>query len=131
MRAGLELVGAVSALQSNAPLQIRIGIATGLVVVGDLIGTGSAQEQSVVGETPNLAARLQGIAEPNASCYRRKHAKATRQSLRARGPRCKGPSRVSRGRCEPGRRLRPSSVESRIDPAAQQQFKFFFPSDEG
>ena len=65
VRAGLELVGAVSALQSNAPLQIRIGIATGLVVVGDLIGTGSAQEQAVVGETPNLAARLQGIAEPN------------------------------------------------------------------
>ena len=65
VRAGLELVGAVSALQSSAPLQIRIGIATGLVVVGDLIGTGSAQEQAVVGETPNLAARLQGIAEPN------------------------------------------------------------------
>ena len=65
VRAGLELVGAVSTLQSNAPLQIRIGIATGLVVVGDLIGTGSAQEQAVVGETPNLAARLQGIAEPN------------------------------------------------------------------
>ena len=65
VRAGLELVGAVSALQSNAPLQIRIGIATGLVVVGDLIGTGSAQEQAVVGETPNLAARLQGIAEPD------------------------------------------------------------------
>jgi class 3 adenylate cyclase/predicted ATPase len=65
VRAGLELVDAVSALQSNAPLQIRIGIATGLVVVGDLIGTGSAQEQAVVGETPNLAARLQGISEPN------------------------------------------------------------------
>src|SRR5262249_40882181 len=40
--------------------------ATGLVVVGDLIGEGSAQEQSVVGETPNLAARLQALAEPNA-----------------------------------------------------------------
>ena len=42
-----------------------MGIATGLVVVGDLIGSGAAQEQTVVGETPNLAARLQGIAEPN------------------------------------------------------------------
>ncbi len=63
--AGLELVGAVSALKSNAPLQTRVGIATGLVVVGDLIGSGAAQEQAVVGETPNLAARLQGIAEPN------------------------------------------------------------------
>src|SRR5262249_52640767 len=44
-------------------LQARVGIATGLVVVGDLIGEGSAQEQSVVGETPNLAARLQALAE--------------------------------------------------------------------
>ena len=43
----------------------RVGIATGLVVVGDLIGEGSAQEQSVVGETPNLAARLQALAEPD------------------------------------------------------------------
>ena len=47
-------------------MQARVGIATGLVVVGDLIGEGSAQEQSVVGETPNLAARLQSLAEPNA-----------------------------------------------------------------
>ena len=65
VRAGLELVQAVSALKSSVPLQTRVGIATGLVVVGDLIGSGSAQEQAVVGETPNLAARLQGIAEPN------------------------------------------------------------------
>ena len=42
-----------------------MGIATGLVVVGDLIGSGDAQERGIVGETPNLAARLQGIAEPN------------------------------------------------------------------
>jgi class 3 adenylate cyclase len=42
-----------------------MGIATGLVVVGDLIGSGEAQERGIVGETPNLAARLQGIAEPN------------------------------------------------------------------
>jgi len=55
----------VGGLKSGAPLQTRVGIATGLVVVGDLIGTGSAQEQTVVGETPNLAARVQGIAEPN------------------------------------------------------------------
>jgi class 3 adenylate cyclase len=65
VRAGLELVQAVSGLKSSAPLQTRVGIATGLVVVGDLIGSGAAQEQAVVGETPNLAARLQGIAEPN------------------------------------------------------------------
>jgi class 3 adenylate cyclase len=65
VRAGLELIEAVSALKAASPLRTRVGIATGLVVVGDLIGTGSAQEQAVVGETPNLAARLQGIAEPN------------------------------------------------------------------
>jgi len=47
-------------------LQVRVGIATGLVVVGDLIGAGAAQEQAVVGETPNLAARLQGLAETGA-----------------------------------------------------------------
>src|SRR3984957_12550438 len=59
VRAGLELVAAVSALQTQVPLQTRVGIATGLVVVGDLIGSGSSQEQAIVGETPNLAARLQ------------------------------------------------------------------------
>src|SRR5262249_11853525 len=65
-RAGLELVAAVSALKTHASLQARVGIATGLVVVGDLIGSGASQEQAIVGETPNLAARLQGVAEPNA-----------------------------------------------------------------
>jgi class 3 adenylate cyclase len=58
VRAGLELVGAISALQSNAPLQTRVGIATGLVVVGDLIGTGSAHEQAVVGEIRPTLTRL-------------------------------------------------------------------------
>jgi class 3 adenylate cyclase/predicted ATPase len=66
IRAGLALVNAVGELEAPAPLQLRIGIATGLVVVGDLIGAGSAQEQAIVGETPNLAARLQALAEPNA-----------------------------------------------------------------
>ena len=65
VRAGLELVAAVGALKTHAPLQTRVGIATGLVVVGDLIGSGASQEQAIVGETPNLAARLQSIAEPN------------------------------------------------------------------
>jgi class 3 adenylate cyclase/predicted ATPase len=64
VRAGLELVAAVSDLKTHAPLQTRVGIATGLVVVGDLFGSG-AQEQAIVGETPNLAARMQDIAEPN------------------------------------------------------------------
>ena len=65
VRGGLELVKAVSDLKTHAALQTRIGIATGLVVVGDLIGSGASQEQAIVGETPNLAARLQGVAEPN------------------------------------------------------------------
>jgi class 3 adenylate cyclase/predicted ATPase len=65
VRAGLELGAAVGALKTRAPLQTRVGIATGLVVVGDLIGSGASQEQAIVGETPNLAARLQSIAEPN------------------------------------------------------------------
>jgi class 3 adenylate cyclase/predicted ATPase len=65
VQAGLELIQAVAALKSSGPLQTRVGIATGLVVVGDLIGAGAAQEQAVVGETPNLAARLQAVAEPN------------------------------------------------------------------
>jgi predicted ATPase len=59
------LIQAVSALKSSTSLQTRVGIATGLVVVGDLIGSGEAQERGIVGETPNLAARLQGVAEPN------------------------------------------------------------------
>jgi len=65
VRAGLDLIAAVSDLKTHAALQTRIGIATGLVVVGDLIGSGQAQERGIVGETPNLAARLQSIAEPN------------------------------------------------------------------
>ncbi len=65
VRAGLEIVAAITTLKSSVPLQTRIGIATGLVVVGDLVGSGEAQERGIVGETPNLAARLQSIAEPN------------------------------------------------------------------
>jgi len=66
VRAGLQLVEAVAGLDTpaEARLRLRVGIATGLVVVGDLIGQGAAQEQAVVGETPNLAARLQALAEP-------------------------------------------------------------------
>jgi class 3 adenylate cyclase/tetratricopeptide (TPR) repeat protein len=66
IRAGLALVDAVATVPASPePAQVRIGIATGLVVVGDLVGSGEAQERGIVGETPNLAARLQGIAEPN------------------------------------------------------------------
>jgi class 3 adenylate cyclase/predicted ATPase len=65
VRAGLELVVAVTALKSPVALQIRVGLATGLVVIGDLIGSGESLEHGIVGETPILAARLQGIAKPN------------------------------------------------------------------
>jgi class 3 adenylate cyclase len=59
VRAGLELVAVVSALKTHAPLRTRVGVATGLVVVGDLIGSGASQEQAIVDETPNVAAARQ------------------------------------------------------------------------
>jgi class 3 adenylate cyclase/predicted ATPase len=67
VRASLAAAAATASLTtpSGEPLAARVGIATGLVVVGDLVGEGSAQEEAVVGETPNLAARLQALAEPN------------------------------------------------------------------
>ena len=63
VRAGLDIAAAVAKLETraNESLKVRIGIATGIVVVGDLVGQGSAQEQAVVGDTPNLAARLQAL----------------------------------------------------------------------
>src|SRR4051794_32550584 len=66
VRAALKAIAAIGALKLSEPLQARIGIATGLVVVGGLIGSGEAQERGIVGETPNVAARLQSLAEPNA-----------------------------------------------------------------
>ena len=114
VRAGLELVAAVSDLKTHAPLQTRVGIATGLVVVGDLIGSGASQEQAIVGETPNLAARLQGVAEPNSVVI----AESTRKlmgnlfELRDLGRTgAKGHLRAVRAWAT----LRPSSVESRFD----------------
>ena len=65
VRAGLELVVAVANLKTHEALQARVGIATGLAVIGDLSGSGDTLEHGVVGETPNLAARLQSIADPN------------------------------------------------------------------
>src|ERR1700751_1628825 len=65
-RAGLAVIDAIGRLATQEPLNLRIGIATGLVVVGDLIGAGAAQERGVVGGTPNLAARPQARARPGA-----------------------------------------------------------------
>ena len=114
VRAGLKLVAAVGGLKASAPLQTRVGIATGLVVVGDLIGSGEAQERGIVGETPNLAARLQGLAEPNSVVI----AESTRKlvgnlfELEHLGARdlkgIAGPVRAWAA-------LRPSSVESRFE----------------
>jgi class 3 adenylate cyclase/predicted ATPase len=65
VRAGLAVAAAVSgARPSGQPLQVRIGIATGLVVIGEPIGSGDSRQQTAVGETPNLAARLQSLAKP-------------------------------------------------------------------
>ena len=65
VRAALQLVAAVADLKTHAPLQTRVGIATGLVVVGEMSDAGGLRERGIVGETPNLAARLQSSAEPN------------------------------------------------------------------
>jgi class 3 adenylate cyclase/tetratricopeptide (TPR) repeat protein len=70
-RAGLDIVEAIADIGSSSPLahglqlSVRIGISTGPVVVGDIVGEGAAEEASVVGETPNVAARLQALAQPN------------------------------------------------------------------
>jgi class 3 adenylate cyclase len=114
VRAGLELVAAVGALKTHAALQTRVGISTGLVVVGDLIGSGDSQEQAIVGETPNLAARLQGVAEPNSVVV----AESTRKlvgnlfELEDLGSQeLKGIATAVRAWAA----LRPASVESRFD----------------
>jgi class 3 adenylate cyclase/predicted ATPase len=114
VRAGLGLVAAVSELKTHAPLQTRVGIATGLVVVGDLIGAGEAQERGIVGETPNLAARLQGVAEPNSVLIAESTLKLVGnlfelENLGAQNLKgIEGPVRAWAA-------LRPSSVESRFD----------------
>jgi class 3 adenylate cyclase/predicted ATPase len=114
VRTGLALVDGVAALPVTEPLQVRIGAATGMVVVGDLVGSGKGQERDIVGETPNLAARLQAIAEPNTVVI----AEATRNllgnlfELRDLGPKeLKGIT----GPVPAFAVLRASSVESRFE----------------
>src|SRR5207244_8298544 len=88
VRAGLALVEAVAGLDTvaGAPLQVRVGIGTGLVVVGDLIGRGAAQEQAVVGETPNLAARPPALAEPGTVVMGPRTRRLTGGRVRYEGP---------------------------------------------
>jgi class 3 adenylate cyclase/tetratricopeptide (TPR) repeat protein len=114
VRSGLELVAAVGDLKTHAPLQTRVGIATGMVVVGDLIGSGASQEQAIVGETPNLAARLQGIAEPNSVVV----AESTRKLIGNLFELEDVGAQDLKGIAGPVRAwaaLRPSSVESRFE----------------
>src|SRR5215475_5954202 len=114
VRAGLEVIASVTALKTPASLQTRVGIATGLVVVGDLIGSGDAQERGIVGETPNLAARLQGIAEPNTVVI----AESTRSLLGNLFELKDLGARDLKGVAEPVRAwvaLRASTVESRFE----------------
>jgi class 3 adenylate cyclase/predicted ATPase len=115
VRAGLELIAAVIALKTQASLQTRVGIATGLVVVGELMtGAGEAHERGIVGETPNLAARLQGIAEPNTVVI----AEATRRLLGNLFELKDLGARDLKGVAEPARAwvaLRASTVESRFE----------------
>src|SRR5215813_11982989 len=115
VRAGLELIEAMTALKKPASLQTRVGIATGLVVVGDLMtGSGEVHERRIVGETPNLAARLQGIAEPNTVVM----AEATRRLLGNLFELKDLGDRDLKGIAEPLRAwvaLRASTVESRFE----------------
>jgi class 3 adenylate cyclase/predicted ATPase len=114
VRAGLELVAAVAALKAPVSLQTRVGVATGLVVVGDLIGSGEAQERGIVGETPNLAARLQAMAEPNTVVI----AESTRKLLGNLFELEDLGAKELRGIAGPVRAwaaLRPSSAESRFE----------------
>ena len=114
VRAGLELIASVSDLKTHAALQTRVGIATGLVVVGDLIGSGASQEQAIVGETPNLAARLQGVAEPNSVVIAESTRKLVGNLFEVRdlgAPDLKGIA----GPLRAWAALRPASVDSRFE----------------
>jgi class 3 adenylate cyclase len=103
VRAGLDSIVAVGQLDiKSTKVHARVGIATGLVIVGDLIGEGSAQEQSVVGETPNLAARLQGLAAPDTVVISKgtRSCSAISSSIAISAP---SRSRASPTRCQSGR----------------------------
>jgi class 3 adenylate cyclase/predicted ATPase len=129
VRSGLELVSEVAKLNTGTTLQTRVGIATGLVVVGDLVGSGQAQERGIVGETPNLAARLQGLAEPDMVVI----ADATRQllgdlfELRDLGlQELKGIS----GATQVWAAVRPTSVEGRFEAFHRSDLTSFVGRDE-
>jgi class 3 adenylate cyclase/predicted ATPase len=114
VRASLDLIAAVAALKTRAALQTRVGIATGLVVVGDVVDAGGSQERGIIGETPNLAARLQGIAQTDTVVI----AESTRRLLGDLFELQDLGTRALRGLASPVRAwsvLRARSVESRFE----------------
>jgi len=114
VRVGLDLIKRVAALKSPDLLHVRVGIATGLVVVGDLVGSGEAQERSIIGETPNLASRLQSIAAPDMVVL----ADDTRRLIGNLFDLQDLGTHALKGLTEPVRAwaaVRPSGVESRFD----------------
>jgi len=114
VRGGLELVKVVGDLKTHTPLQTRVGIATGQVVVGDLIGSGEARERGIVGETPNLAARLQGVAESNSVVIAEGTRKLVGNLFELEDLGAKDLKGIA-GPVRAWRAVRPSSVESRFE----------------
>jgi class 3 adenylate cyclase len=114
VRAALESIEAIGGLEVGTPLQTRVGIATGLVVVGDLIGSGAAQEEAIVGDTPNLAARLQRIAEPNTVVIARSTRKLLGNLFDLQGLGTQNLKGIG-GPVRAWAVLRPASIESRFE----------------
>jgi class 3 adenylate cyclase len=103
VRAALAVIGEVSrAPSAGERLRLRIGIANGLVVIGEMIGTGEAKQQTAIGETPNLAARLQSLASDDGVVIDSVDTPSDRPSVRLRRSR---PCRIEghQGRCRSGR----------------------------
>ncbi len=114
VRAGLQLATAIGNLKTHAALQTRVGIATGVVVVADLIGSGASQEQAIVGDTPNLAARLQGVAEPNSVVIAESTLKLIGSLFELEDPGSQELKGIS-GPTRAWAALRPASVEGRFE----------------
>ena len=114
VRAGLELVAAVSGLKTQRPSRPVSALQQGLVVVGDLIGSGASQEQAIVGETPNLAARLQGVAEPNSVVIAESTRKLIGNLFDLEDLGAKDLKGIA-GPAKAWKALRPASVESRFE----------------
>ncbi len=104
VRAAIAIMAEVGGIElpDTTRVQARIGIATGLVVVGEIIGSGTAQERTIVGETPNLAARLQALAEPDTILVERSDPELAGWIVRARAHRRPRIERIRPARCPSG-----------------------------